>query len=79
MTLEIGQRKIYWGQCKYSSSKAPENSSKIFKQHYVVTYVLWKSTFSLTEVIRKTEEHKGNLIKIFKFIMALKTLGNQGL
>lgn len=30
-------------------------------------------------VFRKTEEHKGDLIKIFEFIMALKTLGNQGL
>lgn len=42
-------------------------------------HVLLKGPFSLTDVIRKTEEHKGNLIKIFEFIMALKTLGNQGL
>lgn len=42
-------------------------------------HVLLKGTFSLTELVRKTEEHKENLIKNFKFIMALKTLGNQGL
>lgn len=39
--------------------------------------VLLKSSFSLTEVTRNTEENKGNLIKNFEFIMALNTLRNQ--
>lgn len=31
------------------------------------------------KVTRKTGEHKGNLIKIFEFIMPLKTPGDQSL
>lgn len=42
MTLETGSRKIYWSQCKHPSSKAPENTSKIFKLHSVVMHILLK-------------------------------------
>ena len=42
MTLEIGSRKIHWGKCKHASSKAPENTTKIFKFHNVVMHILLK-------------------------------------
>lgn len=66
------------GQCKYSRSKAPENTSNIFKLHYVVTHILLKSAFYVAEMIRKTGGYRGSLIKIFEFIMVL-TLGTQDL
>ena len=42
MTLEIGSRKIHWCKCKHASSKAPENTTKIFKFHNVVMHILLK-------------------------------------
>lgn len=66
------------GQCKYSRSKAPENTTKIFKLPYVVMHVLLKSAFYVTKIIRKTGGYTGSLIKIFEFIMIL-TLGIQDL